>query len=80
MENNIKTRTENTGLDNTRFPNMLGDSHRYKTDKGEISMVHPCMATSDTYEIYCCEGDLFENIERYSTLGEAETRVSELLN
>lgn len=62
------------------FANLLGNSHRYKTDKGEISCVHPCMATMDRYEIYCIEGELFGDIERYDTLEEAETRISELLN
>ena len=61
------------------FPNLLGNSHRYKTNKGEISCVHPCMVTMEMYEIYCIEGDLFEDIERFDTLEEAEERINELL-
>lgn len=68
-----------TGLDSVRFPNMLGDSHRYKTEKGEISLICPCYATFNAYEIYCTEGQLFDDIERYDTLSEAEQRIKELL-
>ena len=54
-------------------------SHRYKTDKGEISMIYPCSYTMVGYEIYCIEGDLFDDIERYGTIEEAENRIKELL-
>jgi hypothetical protein len=57
----------------------LGDSHRYKTNKGEISLVYPCYSTFNSYEIYCIEGSLFEDIERYKTLEEAESRINGLL-
>ncbi len=67
-------------INGTLGENILGDSHRYKSDKGEISCVHPCMATMDLYEIYCIKGDLFEDIERFDTLEEAEARINELLN
>lgn len=60
-------------------PQYCGDSHRYKTDKGEISLVHPCPVTMEQYEIYCIEGNLFEDIERFDTLEEAEARIKELL-
>lgn len=63
----------------SRAPGIVGDSHRYKSEKGIISLVHPCMATMDAYEIYCIEGDLFEDIERFETLNEAEERISQLL-
>lgn len=58
---------------------LLGDSHRYKTDKGEISMIHPCGATMDCFEIFCIEGDFMDDIERFETLKEAEDRINELL-
>ena len=58
---------------------LVGPSHRYKTAKGEISCVHPCRFTMNQYEIYCLEGDLFEDIERYGTLDEAEERINALL-
>ena len=43
-------------------------------------MLTPCRATFNSYEIYCCEGGLFDDIERYDTLGETEERINELLN
>ena len=58
---------------------IVGDSHRYETEKGIISCVHPCFATFDTYEICCVKGDLFDDIERYNTLEEAEDRIKKLL-
>ena len=58
---------------------IVSDSERYSSDKGLISMVGPCFATMHTYEIYCLEGDLFEDIERYETFQEAEARIVELL-
>ena len=60
--------------------NDIVDSHRYKNDKGEISLIYPSWVSMDLYEIYCIEGDLFEDIERFDTLEEAEARISELLN
>jgi hypothetical protein len=43
-------------------------------------MLTPCMATFDSYKIYCIQGGLFDDIERYDTLEKAEERISELLN
>ena len=63
----------------TTSPELVSNSHRYKTDKGEISLLHPCFATLELYEIYCIKGDLFDDIERYHTLEEAEERINELL-
>ncbi len=58
---------------------LVSGSERYKTDKGEISLLTPCPATSATFEIYCIEGDLFEDVERYDSLEEAEERINSLL-
>lgn len=58
---------------------LVGDSNRYSTNKGEISLVGPCMATMQLFEIYCIEGDLFYDVERYDTKEEAENRIKELL-
>ena len=55
-------------------------SYRYKTEKGEISRIDPSEFTMGAQEIYCIEGDLFDDIERYATLEEAETRIKELLD
>ena len=56
---------------------LISESYRYKSTKGEISLLHPCYATMNMYEIYCPE--LFEDIERYDTLEEVEARIRELL-
>ncbi len=59
---------------------LIGSSHRYKTERGEISLVHPCRTTMDTFEIYeISENGLFEDVERFDTLEEAENRIKELL-
>ena len=52
----------------------------YKKGNKEISLLYPNTFTMDCYEIYCISGDLFDGIERYETLGEAEARIMELLN
>lgn len=52
---------------------------RYKSSKGLISLALPCCYTMNLYEIYCLEGELFENIERFDTLKETEARIRELL-
>lgn len=55
------------------------DSHKYITEVGTISLLYPCFATMQRYEIFCTEGDLFFDIERYNTLEEAEERIYEIL-
>lgn len=75
MEKYIK----NTAISNEVLGLLVGDSHRYRNEKGEISCVHPCQATMDMYEIFCIKGGLFEDIERFNTLEEAEERIKELL-
>lgn len=60
------------------FDGLLA-SHRYKTDKGEVSLLYPCLATNYYYEIYSVEGNLFVDVERYNTFQEAEKRINELL-
>ncbi len=57
----------------------FGASHRYSNNKGEISLVYPAWYTFNKFEIYPIKGELFEDIERYDSLEEAETRIKELL-
>lgn len=59
---------------------LLSDSNTYETEKGKISMLTPCRCTMNLYEIYCLEGSLFNDVERYDTLEEVENRINELLN
>ncbi len=69
-----------TSIVSSRVPGLVGDSHRYSNGRGgEISLVHPCQMTFEAFEIYCIEGDLFEDIERFDSLAEAEARIIELL-
>lgn len=51
----------------------------HTTDKGSISMIPPCWVTMDMYEIYCLEGNLFDDIERFYTKEEAMERINNLL-
>ena len=66
-------------VQSTGIAGLLSDSHRYASERGEISMIYPCVASMHRYEIYCLRGDLFGDIERYDTLGEAEERIRSLL-
>ena len=63
----------------TMMRGLLSDGNRYTSPKGEISLLSPCYATMDMFEIYCIDGDLFEDIERYETIQDAEIRISKLL-
>lgn len=56
-----------------------GIIHRYHNEKGKISMTEPHFGNFNTWEIYCLEGDLFEDCERYDTQEEALQRVKEIL-
>ena len=58
---------------------ISGNSYRYKTERGEISLIYPSRYTLYRYEIYCIDGDLFEGTERYETKEEAEELISALL-
>lgn len=89
MEENIESRIvlfEKYGLQKcatiypvTALRSILSESHRYKTYKGEISLLHPCHATMGLYEIYAPDSDIIYDIERYDTLEKAISRIKELL-
>jgi hypothetical protein len=51
----------------------------YSSDLGQISLISPCHFTMDMFEIYCLKGDLFDDIERYSTYDEVEERIFQVL-
>lgn len=63
-------------LHNSSF--SFGEHYWYSCDNNKISLVYPCFYTSDMFEIFCLKGNLFEDIERYGTLKEAENRINEL--
>lgn len=58
---------------------LLSNSIRYTTKRGEISLLTPCYATFEAFEIYSIKGKLFEGIQRYSTLREAQHTINHFL-
>ena len=62
--------------------NMFGKyQYIHSSPKGEISLIE---LTNDLYgdfrwEIYCLEGDLFEDVKRFKTKEEAERQIIKLL-
>ena len=58
------------------LPEMVSDSHRYKLGDYEISLLYPCEATRELFEIMYGE----DSIERFNTLAEAEERIYALLD
>ena len=50
----------------------------YRSDLGAISMIPPSYVSDYSYEIYCLEGDLFDDIE-FKTRHEAKERIDSLL-
>jgi len=65
------------------FPTLVGKNQsRYRSKKGVISLITvPSLYRRGKvdWEIYCLEGDLFEDKELYPTKTEAEERIHELL-
>lgn len=54
----------------------------YESDKGRISLISlPNYLRLDEilWEIYCLDGNLFEDVERFKTKKEAVKRIKELL-
>lgn len=52
----------------------------FSSPKGKISLVFPNTYTMNQYEIYCLEGELFDDIERFETEEEARERSEKLLS
>ncbi len=55
----------------------------YESEKGKISLIELPNYFHDgvtLWEIYCLEGDVFEDIERFGSKEEAEKRIFELLD
>jgi len=65
------------------FPTLVGKNQsRYRSKKGVISLITvPSLYRrgKTDWEIYCLEGDLFEDKELYPTKVKAEERIQELL-
>lgn len=80
-----KTMNKKMGLVNARHVRHFEGKYQYifESNKGKISMIELMNAfyaeTNQIWEIYCLEGDLFEDIERFPTRREAKKRIMELL-
>lgn len=64
---------------------MLFDKYQYiyKSEKGEISLVllkNYFKKGENFWEIYCLEGKLFQDVERFGTKKEAEKQIKKYLN
>jgi hypothetical protein len=65
------------------IPQLFGKyQHIFYSEKGKISLIQLkdyFLKGKDFWEIYCLEGNLFEDTERFDTKEEAVERVTELL-
>lgn len=61
-------------MNKTKTNNIFFDQIIYKNDIGEISLIEINNRYKDgfNYEVYCLEGNLFEDIDRFETLEKAE--------
>jgi len=66
-----------------KIPILTGKyQYIYKTEKGEISLVlfkNYFNDGKDFWEIYCLNGKLFEDVERFATKIEAEKQIKKYL-
>lgn len=56
----------------------IGDSYRYKNNKGEISLIKipNFLYENRPYEIYCIKGKLFSFAQNFSSFKKAEERIA----
>ena len=68
-------------MENIRYEIVTGiiNFYKFSSKKGVISCLLPCVHTFNLFEIYCLEGRLFDDIERYNNIEEVNKRVEELL-
>lgn len=64
-------------------PLMFGKYHHiFSSEKGKVSLIYLLNYLLDgrnTWEIYCLEGDLFEDVERFDSKKDAMRRIREVL-
>ena len=60
-------------------PDIMGETHRYETERGIISLFPPCPINHFIWEIYSVKGNFFDNVENYSSKKYAEERIYNLL-
>lgn len=65
------------------IPQCFGKyQHIFSSEKGKISLIllMNCLwDVKEYWEIYCLNGNLFEDVERFDTKEEAVKRINELL-
>lgn len=66
------------------IPHIFGKyQYIYSSDKGKISLVelkNYYRDGKDLWEIYSLEGELFEDVDRFSSKEEAEVEIKKLLD
>ena len=66
------------------LPSLIGKyQYIYSDTKGSISLIELkayFKEEEDLWEIYCLDGELFEDVERFNSKDDAEKRIKELLN
>ena len=70
-------------LENSPYKIFGKYQYIYTSDKGEISLiklVNYFRDGKDLWEIYCLEGKLFEDVERFDTKKEAVVKTKKYLN
>lgn len=76
-----KERARLMGIGN--LPSVIGKyQYIYSSDKGKISLIELPNYFQDKknlWEIYCLEGMLFEDIERFDSKEDAEVRIKDVL-
>lgn len=79
----VTKKTHYSQLYNGGLKSMFGKyQYIYESDKGQISLlklINYFRDGHDLWEIYCLEGDLFDDVERFNTKKEAEERIKDLL-
>lgn len=59
--------------------NLLSVPIHYENDEGRISLMPPCRATFNFWEIHCLKGNLFEDVIRFEDASEAERKIKRYL-
>lgn len=79
----VKKSYGNAQLPSIFKPIVAKEQYIFSSDKGKISCVKFLdyfRDGKDFWEIYCLEGNLFEDIERFETFEEAKQKCKELLD
>lgn len=64
-------------------PKIIWFQSKFTSSKGSISLIHLGFTSYHekyNWELYCIQGNLFEDVERYDSLIDAIHRIEKLLN